>query len=185
MTQSTLDAEHERLWIAVRISAKYHDLRQGHFGWLSDSITFSSILLGLTSVYLFAINSELAICWKLAPGFIVATINAISLVFKFREKYQTHIELRRRFQNLDVWLTNLQINDGITADAITEGNVKRTEIEVNEPKTLRVLAVMCHNETVISMNKRERVHKITFRQKMFSRFFDCGSMEFPLVDQNK
>ena len=182
-----IDTQFENLRIAARIGIKYHDLRQGYYSWLSDFILFTSIVLSLISVYLIAIYPEAHRAWKMTPGFVIGILTALSLVFKFREKYHVHSDLRKRYLRFETYLSNIELRGDIQVDDVALGQQQRNDIEQDEPKILRVLAVMCHNEAVISMDMRERVHKITKPQKFFSRFFDLNATKpdaFPLVSKS-
>ena len=176
------------LYFAVRRSVKYHDYRQRHFKFWVDAFTFLSIVLGMLTIYLFAYGDKLVttaqmpMYLKLAPAVAITVINSLILVFRLGDKAQLHMSLRVGFQNVSAYLKNLEVENAITRNAVAEGYKRRAEIEVDEPKILRVLDVRCHNETNQSMGFTHNYYEVRWYQKLFSKYFDIGPIAFKKIE---
>ena len=175
----------DSLYFAARRSLKYHDYRQSHFKFWVDCIVFTSIALGAISAYIFAYEDQIAspteglsIYFKTSFPLTITLINALLLVFRLFDKHQIHMNLRIKFQELAAHLENLKIEGDISVETIARANQQRAEIQVNEPKVLRVLDVMCHNETNQSLGHNHNFYKIRSYQKWFAKYFDLGPISF-------
>ena len=186
--ENGIKGEFDDLYFAARRSVKYHEYRQRHFKFWTDFFTFLNIMLGALTLYLVAYADELMLVEygsmpvKLIPAIIITVLNSIILVYKLNDKAQLHTSLRVQFQKLAVYLKKLEIEDRMDGDAVARGIKRRVKIEVDEPPVLKVLNVICHNETNQSLGYSYGNYKIGRFQKLFAKYFDVGSMTFDKLE---
>lgn len=125
---------------------------------------------------LFELNESVLKPIQYVPLLAITVINSLLLVFRLGDKAQLHTSLRIQFQKLAVYLKNLEIKGELSSDAIAEGNQRRAEIEVDEPKTLRVLDTRCHNETNQALGYKHNYFHLTKWQTFWSKYWDVGTL---------
>lgn len=185
MNDAALQDHYLDLKFAVKRSLRYHDYRQQYYKHWHDSVIFITIVLGILSMYLIAFGDELVkpvaeLPWyaKAAPPFAIAVLNSLQLVFRFGDKYQLHKDLRVKFQKLDFYVKDLDIRGNINEETVQNGSAQRAEIEIDEPRTMQVLNVICHNEVNQALGYKHNYFYIKWYQKLFARFGDIGSLNF-------
>ena len=171
--------EFDNLLFSVRVSIRYHDHMQKHYIFWSVLIATAIVIGGGLIVALGTDVSKVTT----ASLFVLSSSGALVQLFRLHERYHSHKNLRQQFQKLSMWLKNVEVTDQITPDNIAEGNKRRTEIEVDEASVLRVLAIVCHNETVIALGIKDgRFYQIPWYRRLFCKFSDFGTHEnFKLI----
>ena len=164
-----LDINRESLLFAVRKSVRYHDHRQKFFASITNCATFVAIMFGLASAIVWKISSVTAPWVIMIPGFFVSLLSGIVLVFRTADKSREHWVLRNDFIKLE-----RKVSSAIDEDIviIKELQKERLEIESREPKILRMLDVMCHNEICLSMGyPNNQMRHIPYFSRLLSGFF--------------
>ena len=166
--------EFQHLVFGVKVSIKYHDYLQGHYKFWANVIASVFIVVGGLIVAFGGGNDYITN----AGLFVLSSTSALLSILKLRDNYHLHLSLRKQFQKLDTWLKNVEVQDRITPEVIVEGNSRRADIEIDEPTMLRVLSILCHNETVISLGYQHgRYYEIPTAQRLFCKFRDIGKFD--------
>lgn len=167
--------EYYGLLFAVRRSVRYHMHRRGFFEIFHALVLFIGVVGGSATVA--ALVAEASKDWslwvKLLPGAFVAVFSAADLVVGSIRKAWLHADLARRFIELE--RTMEAGREGPGEPLILKWRDKRLEIEADEPRILRVLDTICHNEMLRAMDHpREEQIPIGFWQRCFAQLFDFG-----------
>lgn len=163
-----------KLVFRVKRSIKYHDLLHGHFEFWSNFVAASYIIVGGLVV---AVGGEIQQITS-AGLFILSSTSAILIIFKFQRRNQVHMSLRQQYQKLDVWLKNVEVLEEITADNIVHGNKRLADIEIDEPTVLRVLNIVCYNETVIALKYHDAdYYDVPAHRRWICKFGNFGTHE--------
>jgi hypothetical protein len=82
---------------------------------------------------------------SLVLGIAVGIASSVSLAFGFSFREQTHIDLKRKFADLEKSMVRQENPD---EKALRERIADRLAIETDEPAVVRTLDIVCHNELV-------------------------------------
>ena len=104
---------------------------------------------------------------KLAPLAAITVISSLLLVFRLGDKAPMYMSLRVQFEKLAAYLKSLEVEREVSEKTVAERVKRRAEIEIDEPKVLRVLETRCLNETNQAMGYRHNFVPLTKWQKRF------------------
>lgn len=175
---------YDDLLFSVRRSIRYHDYRQQFYTSLGNWTAFLSLILGsgVIAVIAFKLGSNTDFLWiQIFLAFLISLFNGIALVFRVSTKAREHWELRNAFIDLEKELLGADRNEDIAP--FTQ---KRLLLERTEPKPLRVLDLMCHNElcyaTYSDNQLKGKIYKIKWHQKMLANFLPYKELKPKLAN---
>jgi hypothetical protein len=131
----------ELLW-AIRRSVRYHSRRADFFGSSVKLLAAISMFAGFGTMASVIGDSKTL---SMAFGIAVALFSSVSLAFGFAFKEQSHIDLKRKFADLEKSMVGTEYPDRKT---LSEKTAERLTIEADEPSVVRTLDIICHNELV-------------------------------------
>jgi hypothetical protein len=160
--------EKASLLFDVQRSIRYHDRRIAHFDKLHKATNVFTILM--SGVVILDVFTPLAApspsdqsltlsFWVKIFAAIAALFSAFDLVVGFGHRANEHRDLKRRFCVLE-----RQVISASTPATIQEAQIKRSEIEAEEPPIFRALDAMCYNEMIIAQGHSttsEYFHKVS------------------------
>lgn len=157
----------KRLVTDVQRSVRYHIRRERFFDRWEKFITASNFILSSTAVA--ALMSELVSrTVPVVAGAAIAVASVVDLVVGTSQMARRHSELARRFIALERSLRSRAVDE----TAISEATSERLRIEEDEPPTLRVVDLLCHNEMVkVLGGERDQMYKISKWKKILGSFF--------------
>ena len=158
------------LLFGVRRSVRYHDKRQQFFTYFNDITTLVALLFGtyVVMTIVWEISNETRLFWiRIVPALVVSLLSGVVLVFRFTQKARHHWDLRNAFIDLEKKIVSTTDEDKETIMELTK---ERLEIESGEPKILRVLDILCHNEVYRSMYSEEEQKGNLYDVKYLQRF---------------
>jgi hypothetical protein len=133
------------LLFGVRRSIRYHIRRRKLFERLDFLTKFLAVIGGsgtIISVSNPVPNKTLAVFF----GSIVAFFAALDLVVGCSKAARAHHDLIRKFSALEQKI--ILASGDITESELNRLTTERLKIEEEEPPTMRILNVLCHNELV-------------------------------------
>jgi hypothetical protein len=159
------------LMFGVRRSIRYHLHRRQFFDRFGTWTNFLVIVSGGTVVALASEDGVKKSIATVCVGAIIAILSSFDLVVGFSTKARDHHDLMKEFNELEMEMTREDQHP--SRQGLIAFTNKRLAIEENEPPTLRVLDMYCHNELCLSMGypKRELL-KIGKMQRTFVSYFD-------------
>ena len=165
--------EFEALVMDIRRSIRYHDRRQGFYQAILGLSQFVILLFGTATIATFGakIGSSLPEWVRLLPSVLASVLVAITLVFRISDKAWLHLDLKRDFIRLEQKIE--LIRTSWTPKGVSELQAERLGIEAREPKVLRVLDTLCHNEFLRSMGyDQSQLVEVNVLQRLLAPFFD-------------
>lgn len=183
MPNEELAREYRKLLFGVRRSAWYHERRMGFFEAVHRLVLLAALLLG--SVSIAAFTTEFASSWpewiKLAPAALVSVFTGVDLVFAVVYKARLHDGLRVQFIMLE---RQMKLNQSKYEEKdVNVWSAERLSIEGQEPKVLRVLDVMCHNDMLRSMgHPKKNWVPLKRQQRWCAHFFDLGADDLSIPE---
>jgi hypothetical protein len=162
--------EKSGLLFDVQRSIRYHDRRVAHFDKLHKATNVFTILISgvvildvftpFTSPSLDVDGQSSALSlWVKIFAAIAALFSAFDLVVGFGHRANEHRDLKRKFCVLE-----REVISASTPESIQDAQIKRSEIEAEEPPIFRALDAMCYNEMIIAQGHSttsEHFHKVT------------------------
>ena len=179
MTPEEITHQFEKLLFSVQRSRRYHHYRQRYFNRLDFWAGFATTLMS-ASIFV------LGVAQQRLPLLIVAGITAVGKLFvlagQTTRRAVLHNGLYADFTALERDMT--RAGEGITSEQLKDFMARRLEIEINEPPSLRVLDLMCHNEQVIAGgHDRDNLKKVSRWQRLLASIFDLNA--HPVVTAGK
>ncbi|MFT5727897.1 MAG: hypothetical protein ACI8PB_002042 [Desulforhopalus sp.] len=160
------DELHNLLW-DTRRSVRYHNRRRLFYDRASNFSDAFTAIAGSGTVV--TAVSQLPGWVPITMAAITAILSSINLVFDTKGNARTHHDLSRNFIEIEKAL----ISPVLTREIFHESQVRRLEIEAEEPPVLRVLDLVCHNELLKAMGYNESEYfKINLFQRIVANFFD-------------
>ncbi len=175
--ESNPEVKFYELLFAVRKSVRYHDYRRQFYVRIEKITLFFAFLLGTSTIAVFMadLSKDLSLWVKIIPSVFVTVLSGVVLIFQVSEKASKHGDLRRRFIELESKLEK-EKHDPDLDKVVTEATQTRLSIESEEPKVLRVLDSICHNQILYAEGRpHEYEVPLNFMQRLFAQFFSIGS----------
>lgn len=165
--------DYKALLMDVQRSIRYHDRRQGFYQAILGVSQFIILMFGTATVATF--GAKLGEGWpewvRLAPSVLASALVAAMLVFRFGDKAWLHMDLKRDFIRLEQRLELMRHDHA--PEQVSQVQADRLAIEVREPKVLRVLDTICHNDVMRAMGYgKDDLIAVGWFQKMAAPFFD-------------
>ena len=139
----------QRAWyqehFAIQRSIKYHTRRQAFYDSWNNITNAVSILLGAGTVAASAHALRLADVLSVVFPIVITIFSTLNLVWGTTRRARLHNELYRRFIELERRMVSSSVVD---AHACRIFRGERLAIEADEPPTMFVLRILCHNEVV-------------------------------------
>lgn len=165
-----LDREYELLF-AVRRSIRYHVRRVQFFERWNRVIKYLTVLSGTATFA--TVLGELGRDWSMGTALAVAAFATLELVVSTSEKARDHQQFASRFIELERAMVSR--GDLLTEKRLAEFVDRRLSIEAEEPPTLRILDVICHNDLVRAMGlPKEETVSLRWYQRWLANFTDVG-----------
>lgn len=164
--------DYDILLMDVRRSIRYHDRRQGFYQAFLNFYNFVVLVFGMATVATFgaAIGESLPAWVRLLPSMLASVAVAFSMAFRISDKAWLHQDLKRDFIKLE---QRLELAPQRTPDVVSQIQADRLGIEAREPKVLRVLDTLCHNEILRSMGyDRSELVEVGIVQRFLAPFRD-------------
>jgi hypothetical protein len=169
--------QHDLLF-GVRRSVRYHTRRRRFFDRLRKSITFLTVIAGMSTLAM--LLSELNPAWALLTAALVTFFGIIDLILNTAEGARLHADLSRRFIELEMDI--VLAGENLADQQLREFASRRLRIELEEPPMMRVLDCVCHNEIVQAMGHgKEYEVKLTKAQRFFASFIDICPEEIRIT----
>lgn len=128
------------LWAAQR-SQRYHSRRSAFYARWNKATSFVSILAG--SSFVLSIADHVPNWVGFVAAGVVVVMSGVDLVASTAEMAHKHIDLRRRFCELEKEITQeLQPTEA----KVSSWQAQRLAIEADEPPTYVALDLLCENE---------------------------------------
>lgn len=155
MTEETSDArraeEHYKLLFAARRSVLYHRHRQRFLERVHNVGSLLTAFGGSATVA--TLLSRLPEAWALAAATVTAFSGAHELVFGTARGARLHDGLAREFVALEQEL--VRAGPGLSAEKLIDLQMRRLDIEANEPPIYRVLDAMCHDQLLTALGRED------------------------------
>lgn len=171
MNEEDLDDLRYRLLFDVRRSVRYHLRRRSFFERFHTTSTALALVLGSGAIYagLSGLNEKLL----LIAGVIVTTFSYLDIALSSISKSRLHTDLARQFIELE---RQMVVAGDFDEEHYREYTSRRLQIEMEEPPVLRVLDVICYNETLRALgHDTSELAPITTAQRLLAPFFDWRS----------
>src|ERR1700722_15874745 len=143
-----LESDWNKLMFGVRRSIRYHLNRRQFFERWGKWTNFLLIISGSTVIALASEGGAKKNISTAAVGAVVAILSSIDLVVGFATKARDYHDLMKAFSALEREMTKAEQH--LTQQKLAEFTNKRLSIEEDEPPTLRVLDMYCHNELCLA-----------------------------------
>lgn len=155
------------------LASRYHRSRERFFD-LIDRVVVAASLIGGSTAFALAAQEHL-VQWA---GAAVAVASSLSLVFAFGEKARRHSALAERYKRVEAEI--MRVGEfGYTEEQVNGWRAAISEIESNEPPTLRTLVSLCQNDIAIAHNQFDKVVNQPWRKRLFAHFFDIEPTRRP------
>lgn len=170
MSNPTLVDELHELSFGVKRSVRYHAKRSSFFYKLNQLNSLATIVLAsavmssmMEGVKVYDVSLSMMI------GFVAFVLASIVIVFDATGQAQKHHDLSRRFIELEKAMLKANPNQ----DDYVAWTKERLSIEAEDPHTLKVLDVICHNELVRAGEYGdEQMAHIGICQRLVAQFMD-------------
>jgi len=80
---------------------------------------------------------------------LIVLLSTIALVFGWSQREHLHTDLKRKFIDIEKTMVKCQ---NPNSEILSDMTAERLSVEANEPKIVKVLDVMCHNELCIAQD---------------------------------
>lgn len=136
-----MSGEQYGLFFDVRRSLRYHDRRRSFFE-LMHRVTAALTILMAGSVLFDLGKPGNTASWLTAISFIAAVLATLDMVIGYAGKADLHRSLKVQFGKLEISIIS---GDASEAEWNTH-QIRRLEIELDEPPVYRALDLLCYNE---------------------------------------
>lgn len=143
----------------VHVSLRYHARRRAFFD-AAHRISIALVAVGGSAGFVAILGDETTLA-KFVTAFL-AVVATLDLVIGYSERARDYDSLYRRFSDLAVSIA------GVTdpsEDQIREWTSERMRIEKDEPTSIDVLNVICHNEEAEARGQSESKFKVRWWQR--------------------
>lgn len=152
----------------IRRSVRYHARRCAFFDTLDKASSAAGVIFGSAAIYSVTSKSPE---WVSISAAVVTALSTANLVIGSVSKARDHADFVRQFTDLE----RRMLSTPQTEAALRAINDDRLLIELNEPRPLRVLDMLCHNELVIAQGRDKKyLAKVGPLQRLCAPFFDLG-----------
>jgi len=132
--------EWDGLLFGVRRSIRYHSDRAGWFEFWGKFATAFAIFVSAGAITALLKQCELL---SIIASALIVLLSTISLVFGWSQREHLHTDLKKKFIDIEKAMVKCQ---NPNSDILAEMTAERLSIEADEPKTVKALNIMCHNE---------------------------------------
>jgi hypothetical protein len=177
MKEEDIEEQWHELKFAVQRSILYHNYRRRFFDTLRVWSDFLVIITGGAVIWVSHPGGETN-SWLISSlGALVSIVVAFNLVVGYSSKAREHHDLVRRFAQLERDMVTAENSvDNSKAENLASFINQRLLIEEEEPPTLRVLDVYCHNELAKALGYSEKWRvKIGGFQSFIKQLWDYGA----------
>ena len=162
------EQEHYALLFAVRKSVRYHRRREQFLDAVNRGRMF--ITAGAGSAAIATWLTELHGTIGTTAMAVAAAGAALELVYGLGKGARLHNQLAARFTALEKKL--IKEGDDLSEENRRECVIERLNIEADEPPTLGVLNVMCHNEMLRATGRHDERINVTWYQRMAAQMWN-------------
>ena len=171
---SVVTLDYGKVHFGVQKSVRYHTSRERWFQGIANGISFLTILLGSSSVFV-VLDSQPK--WFVTIAMSVVVIGAaVNMAFRIAENAALHRGLAKEFSRLD---RQMIMCSDTSQESANKFQTTRLEIESREPPALYVLNILKHNELCLAIGKKEEIYDVDFLQRLASGFVDLWPHKIP------
>ncbi len=160
---SLLETERWDVLHWAKITYRYHKKREWFFNFCDVSTQLICTLAGV-AVFADFFNKV----W--IAGAIVAVLSILTLLVRYSDCKQCHIELARRVQKLIADIEALPLSE-VKQSHIAEWVRVRSGINSDEPPSIKTLVALCEWEQAVEDGWPNHAPKLTRYQHMHKHFF--------------
>ena len=178
MSEPQPQSDLQRAWykelFAVQRAIKYHARRQGFYDFWNNLTNAASILLGAATVAALAHQLPLAEVLSILFPVVITIVSTLNLVWGTTRRARVHNDLHRRFAELERKMVCMK---EIDAQVCRSARGERVAIEADEPPTMFVVKVLCHNE-VVRANGAGEYFKVPLWQRCLAHLWAFPNATF-------
>ena len=175
--------EFKNLKFSISRSVRYHVYRESFFRAIINVGFLVSFLFSTASIV--TIGEVIAKDWptwaKLIPSASISVVTSFVFVFRVTDRMRLHGDLRKEFVELQKEMElNSNLDENQLIDFVSAMQTKRLDIELKEPRVLKVLDIFCHNEIMRSQGQGpedEGWVVIPFYKKVMKQWIDIGESD--------
>ena len=162
----TDDVWKERYTLIYRcwLSRIYHQKRERFFD-LADSLTKAITLIAGTA----SIARVISPGGQLIVGVIITITSVLSLVIGYSKKARNHSDVAKAFMDIEAKIMTAGI---LTQEQVDNFLAEILRVEMNEPRTLGALMVICQNEIAEMQGEKTFINPVTFVKRVTAHFID-------------
>ena len=171
MSEQNDPIDFQRSWsrevFAVQRSIRYHARRERFYDSWNDLTNGIAIFLGAATVA--TVAGRLPLAQTLAVWFpaAIAIVSTLNVVWGTTRRARLHNELYRRFVELERTMLSASEPTGEGCRAL---RAERLAIEADEPPTMLVVRVLCHNE-VVRASGAGQYYEVPLWQRVLAHFW--------------
>ena len=159
---------------AIQRSIKYHTRRQAFYDGWNNATNAVSILLGAGTVAALAHDVPFAGVLTILFPVLITVFATFNLDWGSTRRARLHNDLYRRFVDLERRMISLTAIDEPDCRTL---RAERLAIEADEPPTMFVVSVLCHNE-VVRANGAGEHFKVPAWQKWLAHYWAFPNATF-------
>jgi hypothetical protein len=177
-----IDLELWNFKFEIEVSARYHDWRRATLGsmqTLARAATFVGAIVALITAFNPFDWAPHYVTVAVATGTaLVAIVNLAELVFGLSEKTLKHIELYRRFMQLQEKIARAGAN---WPSDLPKWQADAIAIRIDEPPTMWAVYAECWNQTMdrLSLDRPSHYRKVEWWQRLLGNTLQFSPQNFP------
>ena len=153
----------------LRFSVRYHQRRARFFDGCDLWGKAASVLFGTAAIGALLHQEEGLLQW--AAG-LVTFAGTMSLVFSFSQKTRLHLDLARKYLELEAKFIR---SDLVDASFLRDIDADIRIIEGQEPPPLGALVVLCQNEIARQDGNESHIVDVPTHQRLLANFIDFSA----------
>lgn len=180
-SKNPFDDEAWMLYFGILTSVRYCERRAMWYQTIQKMNRFVTALLGSTAFATALANYPK---WATVSAFLTAFFSAIDLTLEVTTKVKFFEDQKRRYIDLQCEVEKIGWKELNTAKT-RELAVKKLQIESDEPPTLNILNVLCHNEVcrILGFSK-SCMYKVPWWQRWLSQVWLFGLPDYPAMQSD-
>ena len=132
---------------------------------MADSLTKAITLIAGAASIAKLINPG----WQLILGVVITITSVLSLVIGYSKKARSHADLAKAFMDIEAKIVTAGI---LTQEQVDDFLAEILMVEMNEPRTLGALLVICQNEIAEMQGQNKFINPVSFVKRATAHFFD-------------
>ena len=157
MNKSQMSNDQYALFFDVRRSIRYHDRRRSFFELMHRITAVLTILMAGSVLFDIGKPGSTAM-WLTTISVFAALLATLDMVIGYSSKADLHRSLKVQFGKLEMSI----ISGGDSEAEWNSHQIKRLEIELEEPPVYRALDLLCYNEIVKADGIQDKMHRVSY-----------------------